>query len=186
MENPYAPPKSNDLSGPALAAVHISGKALVLPKEFTFPPICIKTGEAENLVPLQKRRLSWYPPLMIVLVALSPLVFAIIALIFRKKGLIHFQLTKEIARKRKSAIMRNWLLFFASFGAFFMAAKMPDNQISIFVLAGTVLFLASLIGAIIAARFLRPQKIDKVQIQLLGIPPEVQQRIVELCQLQAV
>ena len=183
MENPYAPPKTNDLSAPIISSVYISGKALVIPKDFTFPTICIKTGETENLVPLRKRRLSWCPPLMVILIV-APLIFILVAIFFQKRGLIHYQLSKKVARKRRNALWINWLLLFAYILFTFVSVTSKKEGIPLFGIAGVVLLFTSLIRAVIAGRFLRAEKIDKLHIHLLGIPPEVQRRILELCQPQ--
>src|SRR5687768_17487070 len=91
--NPYAAPKTADLVVPATDEISYDGESLRIPKEFTFPPVCLKTGAVDDLAPPMRRKVSGYPPLLAILIILNLLIFIIVAACVSKKGVFHFQLS---------------------------------------------------------------------------------------------
>src|SRR5688572_6592154 len=168
--NPYAAPKSADLLSPNRNQISYDGKVLTIPKEFTFPPICLKSGAVTDLTSPRKRRLTWYPPLLLLLFVLNPLVFALVAIFFSKKGVIHFQLSQEIARKRRNVILRNWGLFSLSIMLGGAAAALRSGGLG---LAAIACLLLTIILSSVASRFLWSKKVDKTHIYLCGVPDDV-------------
>src|SRR5687767_10308802 len=114
--NPYQAPKTADFLATDPGQIVYDGKTLMIPKQFTFPAGCLKTGAVTDLTPPQRRKLSWYPPLVGILIIINILIFAIVAACVSKKGVIHFQLTNTVARKRRNTLLRNWAIFGISVG----------------------------------------------------------------------
>jgi hypothetical protein len=84
--NPYEAPKTADLLAPSIEQITYDGTSLKIPKHFTFPPVCLKTGAVTDLTPQRKRKLSWYPPLLGLLSILNLLICILVAACVSKKG----------------------------------------------------------------------------------------------------
>jgi uncharacterized membrane protein len=173
--NPYEAPKSVDLLAPSADQIVYDGKSLMIPKHFTFPPICLKTGAATDLAPQRRRKLSWYPPLLAILIVLNILIFVLVAACVSKKGEIYFHLSKEVARKRRNVLLRNWGLFGLSIVAGCLAIGSQSTPLGV---ASAVLFLLTIILSTVASRFLWAKRIDKTHIWLCGVPDEIAQALV--------
>src|SRR6188474_1902028 len=173
--NPYEAPKSAGLLSATLAQISYDGKALKIPKDFTFPPICIKTGETTDLGPQQTRKLSWFPPLVAVLIIFGLIPFLLVALLVSKKGEIRFQVSNEVARKRRKAVLRNWGLFLLSIVLFGLAIAQSSP---ILAWGGTLFFLAALVFGMATSRYINVKSIDKTHIWLLGIPQHVAEKLI--------
>lgn len=168
--NPYAPPKNADSLAPSKDEILYDGETLMIPKKFTFPPVCLKTGAVTDLTPPQRRKLAWYPPLLAILLIVNILIFAIVAAIVSKKGEIHYQLSRTIAAKRRNALVRNWVLVGAGIGCGALALTNPNPAL---ILTAVVLILSGLILSLVASRFLWAKRIDKTHIWLGGVPDHV-------------
>lgn len=113
-----------------------SGKFLVIRKGAQLPDHCIKTNK-----PAHGKRfratLYWYPPILALLILLSPIVYGIVVLAVRKKAIVYVGVTEEILRKRRRAILGGWIV--GIFGFFFFTAALSLAEID---LAGLLLLLS--------------------------------------------
>jgi hypothetical protein len=174
--NPYAAPKTAaNLLATNLQQISYDGESLMIPKHFVFPPVCLKTGAVSDLTPQRRRKLSWYPPLLGLLIILNLLIFAIVAACVSKKGEIYFQLSSEVARKRRNALLRNWGIFALGIVCIPLAVV---NRSTIFGLLATACILTALILGLVASRFLWAKRIDATHIWLRGVPDEVARALV--------
>jgi hypothetical protein len=174
--NPYEAPKSTDLLSLSAGQIEYDGKILKVPKNFTFPPVCLKTGTTTDLTPLLSRKMSWFPPLLALLILLNLLIFLIVAACVSKKGMIHYYLSKEVARKRRNVMIRNWGLFMlllVFIGSGF-AAKMY-----FFAIPAVVVLLVLAGFCISASCFLSAKRIDSTHIWLAGVPPVAAHALIE-------
>ena len=168
--NPYAAPKTTDLLAPNADQIIYDGESLMIPKRFTFPAICLKTGAVNDLLPPRRRKLSWYPPLLALLLILNVLIFLIVAAFVSKRGEIYFYLSREAARKRRNVLLRNWMLLALSI---VLGAVGIANQNPMLIGVAGLLVLAALILGIVASRFLWAKRIDATHIWLRGVPDEI-------------
>jgi hypothetical protein len=181
MENPYAPPLSN-VSQISSGVLSTDGVALVIPQDFRFPAICIKTGATENLAPIRTSRLIWRHPAVRVVHLLVPLLYLLEVPYFQREGIFDFHVTEKIALECKRSLQRINRLFYGGItciASVFIVQNMDYTEFA--AIAGTVLLMSSIICRLIAGRFLSAQKITKTHVHLLGIPSDVQRQIMELC-----
>jgi len=173
--NPYEAPKSSDLLATGVAQIVYDGKTLMIPKDYTFPPICLKTGATTDLAQQKTRKFSWFPPLVVLLIFFGLIVFLIVAVCVSKKGEIRFQVTNEVARKRRKALLRNWCLALLTVALGGLAIAAQSGPLGI---AAAICFLLTLGFSIAAGQFLSVKRIDKTHIWLLGIPGDVARTLV--------
>jgi hypothetical protein len=173
--NPYAAPKSRDLLAPSAGQIMYDGQALMIPKQFTFPPICIKTGVATDLTPQRRRKLSWYPPMLAILIVLNVLIFLLVAAFVSKRGEIHFQLSREVARKRRNVLLRNWAVFALSIVTGIVGLSQGSPAV---IIAAAGLLIIAIILSSTASRFLWAKRIDKTHIWLCGVPDPIARALV--------
>ena len=85
--NPYAAPIINappsSIGRPQ--EVFMQGDLLIVPKVYTFPAICLRTGVTENLSKPIKRAVSWYHPAWVLLILTGLIIFLIVVLCIQKR-----------------------------------------------------------------------------------------------------
>jgi hypothetical protein len=171
MENPYLPPQSDTSIQATPLTLEFDGKSLIVPRNFTFPAMCIKTGVLTDLGPQRVRNMAWYPPLTFLLFFIGgPILFLLIGMFFKKTGVVRFHISREIAQKRRKRLLRNWALFALSIVLFVVAGMIDDGRLGI---AGLVVSVLCLIFSVVESQFLTTVKIDKNRIWLRGIPEAI-------------
>lgn len=176
LDNPYQPPATLDLLAPSTGGLRLDGKALVAPKGYIFPAICLKTGATEDLNPRERRKFSWSSPKLAILIIVNILIYALVASICAKRGEVHFHLSRNAARKRRNALLGNWGLLFLAIACFILGATTDTPA---YFWAGGVSMLLCLIFGIIASRFFWAQKVDKTHIWIRGIPENVAEALIQ-------
>jgi uncharacterized membrane protein len=124
--NPYAAPDLT-IQPQALTScqeVFMQGDLLIVPKTYTFPPICLHTGSTENLSKPIKRAVTWYHPAWALLILTGVIIFLIVVLCIQKKATLIFQLSLAAKQARMRKILISWGVFFSSIGFFFLAGKL--------------------------------------------------------------
>jgi hypothetical protein len=174
--NPYAVPASPLVLPPSLTSARIEGAKLAIPKDWQSPPVCLLSGDIQDLTPLRRARLTWMNPGFLLFIFLSPILFVLIALLVQKKGKIYYHLSAAQAAQRKQRLQTNWTLFASAVLAFVAAYIWSSIAAGA---AGVVLLLLCLILAVTWCRLLKVAKIDKTTIWLTGIPFPVMLRIVQ-------
>ena len=175
LENPYLPPTTHDLLAPSRDEIRMEKKALVVPKGYVFPAVCVKTGTTDELMPRELRKFKWCNPALGVLIIVNVLIYLLIASLCSKRGEIQFQISRAIARKRRNTILWNWGLFLLSIGCFILGGARNEPA---FFAAGAVAILTCLIIGHNASRFLWTEKVDKTHIWIRGIPERVAEALV--------
>ncbi len=144
-----------------------SGKTLMLEIGTELPERCVKCNGVANLQRL-KRRLYWHNPAVYLAILVNLIVYAIIAVLVRKKADTAVSLCAEHASARKRDILIGVigapLAFIASI--FGYTSDWPALGI-----IGTVLFLVALIYSLFRARVVSAQKIDEKYVTLTGVCP---------------
>lgn len=169
--NPYAAPEAG------LAPQHFAteedegrgvwrdGKTLVMAKAARLPSRCVRCNEPATF--RLKRTLSWHTPLLYVLL-ISPLIYVIVALIFRQTAKVQIPLCERHRAKRSKAIATCWLVALAGFALCF--APVFNSDLMPLIGVGTLMILGALVGALFIA-VVTPRKIDKTHAWLDKVSP---------------
>lgn len=165
--NPYAPPQSNPQS--AMMAPHQqqyvggvwrTGDLLVMQKGASLPHRCLVCNQPAA-VQLPKK-LYWHHPGLYFL-AISPVIYIIVALIVRKKADLVLPLCAEHAEKRKKSATIAALLL--TFGLVVMAGSCTQIEgdgaaFGLIWLAGFAMLIAGAVVTNVGANPVAPKKID--------------------------
>ena len=177
MDDPYVPPKDSDFSVQAVPTVlSFDRDSLVVPHEFTFPAMCVKTGAIENLAPQIVYRLYWYRSGLIMLLwplpVLIPSLFPGIHCVFR------FHVTNVVFIRERRCRFAQELLLYAAVALFTSLIFLSSDS-------GTVLISGILFGVICLVlsfhmrQLLQIHFADKNHIWLRGVSESVAQELVE-------
>lgn len=158
-QQPYFPPPSHNFN-----TIWRSKSVLVMTKQALLPDRCVKcnapTGER------LKRKLNWHHPALYLLIFISILVYAIIALVLRKSATVNLGLCEDHLSARRQSIAITWLLGLLAVVSFVVASLAEDLT---FAVVGCVLLLACAIYGIIKIRVVVPSKIDEHFVWLKGV-----------------
>jgi hypothetical protein len=158
-EQPYFPPPSHNFN-----TVWRSKALLVMTKQAALPDRCIKCNAptAERL----KRKLQWHPPALYLLILISILVYAIVAMVVRKTATVHVGLCNEHRESRKlSMIITVFLVVVAALSAIAgVQFETPG-----LVLAAVAFVLGAAIYGSISLRVVVPTKIDEHFVWIKGV-----------------
>lgn len=172
--NPYAAPRAEtktiieDMNLLEEGGLWRDGNLLVCRKGTEFPDQCLKCNAPAEGYRL-KKSLSWHNPLWFVL-AVSPLIYIIVALCVRHTAKIRAPLCPRHRSKRRWTIAIGWIGSLAGLGVIFLGAPMP-GQAGTFTTIGAVVFLVFLLYGIIGSNYLVPKRIDKNFAWLRKISP---------------
>lgn len=140
----------------AFQPVQREGRDLVVWKGGTLPPFCVKCGRAVHDEPV-RRKFYWHSPLIYLTILASILIYAIVALVVRKRFDLAVPLCESHFRLRRIWMSVAAALMLAAFPALFLgvASGYPGT--------GLLVFLAALLGGggvwTVVAPILRPRKI---------------------------
>jgi hypothetical protein len=167
--NPYAAPQA-PLQAEAVAIegkYWRDGKQLVVRDQCKLPARCIKCGASAPLA-AKPRKFYWHSPALYLLILLSILIYAIAAVIVRKKVEVTLGLCAEHARRRKlgiaaclAGIAGGFLLLFAGLA----------QDSSPMMLAGPLLVLAGIVCGLVFGRMMTPARIDHDFARFNGCSP---------------
>jgi hypothetical protein len=131
------------------------------------PHRCIKCNEPAD-EPTKKRRVYWHHWALYLLILINILIYAIVALVVRKKALVSAGLCAEHKKRRRIALTFGWtgsiaglLLLSNGFGSGSPTAGAK-------MLFGILAILVSIIVGMIFARVVYAKKIDKSYVRLKG------------------
>lgn len=158
-------------------SVSTEGRDLVVPRDAEFPRICLMSGATEDLIEVPiRRQLTWHHPAVYLAILLNLLVYAILALIVRKKSSHRFYLSRTEKARHANWHRANWLIFLGSFGMFFAAGASDRGELVLVGLAG---LLASIVIYVAKVRLLQATRIDDTYTWVRGIPRHVLPKVVE-------
>lgn len=165
----YAPPYQAPLSyAPPAAGVWRRHEQIVLLKRAELPDACVKCNTPVTSAAKLKQRFYWHTPALYAL-AISPLLYAIVAAIISKRATLYVGLCAEHKTARSNAMVFSWLIgllgFFGMFVCF--ASELPA--------LGLLCLLMTFVGPLIwilGGQSLKPTEIDDTHIWLKGACPE--------------
>jgi hypothetical protein len=166
--NRYAPPKAVVEDRGDDAGMWREGKLLVLRKDARFPDRCIKCN-APSVAPKRRCSLSWHSPWLYLLLFLAVLLYAIVAMIVRKRAVVHVGLCERHQKRVLWGRIIGWgglAIELLLVGAALIAI---DSDYALVALA---LLAPWLVATIVVNRLVLPQRIDERYVRLKGCGPE--------------
>jgi len=133
-------------------------------RESALPHRCIKCN-APAAEGTKVRTVYWHHPGIYLLILLQVFLYALVALIVRKKARVTFSLCAEHRTRYWKGLAVGWIGSFAGIGV--VIYGISGDQVWTMV-EGGVLLLVSLVTGITWARLLSPQRIDEEYVRLRG------------------
>lgn len=168
--NPYRPPEApvqafvlaDQNDG---AVVWSDGKALVAVRDCAFPQRCVKCNAPLARAQMRARNFYWHTPWLYLLILPSILIYAIVAMIARKKSSHDLGLCAQHLRRRRSFIAIGWSWPLAPLvgGMLF-----DDVGVVLGVFASLILILVGMTGS----RVMSAAKIDERRARYTGCGKE--------------
>ncbi|WP_018604353.1 hypothetical protein [Uliginosibacterium gangwonense] len=140
------------------------GKILVIARESALPHRCIKCN-APVAEGTKVRNVYWHHPALYLLILLQVLIYALVAVLVRKKARITFSLCAEHRGKYWKGLAVGWIGTLAGIGV--TIHGVTGDQVWTTV-EGSVLLLVSVVIGIGWTRLLSPQRIDEDYVRLRG------------------
>lgn len=163
LHNPYAPPRAALDSGGS-GGVWRLGKSVVMHLGAELPHRCVKcNAPAEE--PIKERTLYWHTPALYLIALVALLIYAIVALIVRKKATVAPGLCTTHRKRRNLWIAVGCLGPVAGL-ALAIQAGTGDNCGG--MAAGILLLLVSLVTALLMARIVYAERIEGDYVRLRG------------------
>lgn len=144
-----------------------SPKLLVLRRDAELPDRCVRCNGPAHGYRL-KRKLYWHPPAYYLLILLSILIYAVVAIIVRKKATVHIGLCEEHRKGRKLAILTSCGL---GAGAVLSCVIAGVSGNAFWVIPGILLLLSALILAAVKTSVISAARIDAEYVRLKGAQP---------------
>jgi hypothetical protein len=166
--NPYAPSRASlagaTVAPPESGGAWRDGALLILSPDTALPSRCVKCNEPAD-EPTKNRRIYWHSPWLYLLVLVNILIYAVVALIVRKKAAIAPGLCSAHKKRRRIGIAIAWTLLLAGLAILFMGVARGEAQ---GVLAGLLVILAAIVVSTSVTRILRAKRIDAKYVRLKG------------------
>lgn len=150
-------------------------KSIITGMEATFPAKCIKCNHP-IIAKWYKKTLYWHSPFFYLLILLNLLIYAVIALIVRRKVVVEFGLCKKHVTERR------WALFLAvlfDVGGVVVLIGGAANESVVVIIAGIGLLIAGIVLGLTKARLLVPKKIEKERAYIVGACSDFLQELPE-------
>ena len=144
------------------------GKKIMTVSETPFPDRCVKCNAPANGFRL-KRNLSWHPPAYFLLLLCNLLVYAIVAMVVRKKAVLHVGLC-EIHRKQRT--IANIACAIGVLGGLAMIFGGAFGSSGWLALTGFAFLLVGAIWGAAKGRTVSATKIDKENVWVSGAGKE--------------
>jgi hypothetical protein len=162
---PYASPAAYQ---PApTAGVWQDGNVIVAFNGAVFPPRCVKCNAQAEPARALRKEYYWHHPAIFFTVLAGVLLYAILAVVIRKKGTVTFCLCDLHRAKRRNGILLGWILIPGGIALMIASAVYQNGWIT---LVGALVFIAGVIAAM-RAQPLKPKKIDDHYLWLKGGGP---------------
>ncbi|NYF23088.1 hypothetical protein HDC36_004578 [Xanthomonas sp. JAI131] len=141
------------------------GDDLLCLRDTPFPAHCVKCGVALRNDELKKRTFYWHAPGWYVLILVSVVIYAIAALIARKRSSHVLGMCAEHRRRRNRFV----LLTAAAFVVAPLLGFAVGDEAGLWL--GLGLFLAMLVAGLLGARILVPRRMDERYARYKGVAP---------------
>jgi hypothetical protein len=140
------------------------GKKVVAHTQTTLPARCYKCNQEVTSPPLT-RKLYWHPVGWYLLIFINIIIYAIIAMIIRKRATLEIYLCEHHVQRRKYFIIGGWTG--AVLGIFGTFAGIIFN-VGWVTVTGILLLIAATIVGVVGAQYVRPTRIKGDTVWLSG------------------
>jgi hypothetical protein len=171
-QNPFAPPSvAADLPPPVAQSPDgvpwREGAHAVCPLEAVWPARCVRCNKPVT-TPLMKRTLYWHHPAVYLLLMTNVIIFAVVAAIVRKRGIVHLALCEEHRKRRALGLWVGWGGSILCFIAMIVAAPAlsSDEAVLVILILGLVGFLVCIVVGVLMGQIVAPVRIDKQLIRV--------------------
>jgi hypothetical protein len=153
------------------------GNQLVMHRLAMLPNRCVKSGEPAN--DRLRRNLSWHHPAIYLTLLISILIYAILAIVLRRKATVYVGLSEAWFRKRRRAIGIGWtvaLLGLATMIISFILFSDPRSGApwaGWVVLLGVLMILGGAIYGILFSQIITPARITDQYVWIKGVHPSL-------------
>jgi hypothetical protein len=169
--NPYAPSAASLAGATVIPAdsggAWRDGKLLILTREAALPNRCVRCNEPSQ-EPTKSRRVYWHSPWLYLLILANILIYALVALIVRKKAVVAPGLCSEHKKRRRIGIGIAWALLIAGFALMFTGIPTAKGAA---VIGGLLLIMVALLVSANVSRIVRANRIDAQYVRLKGCGP---------------
>jgi hypothetical protein len=170
--NPFAPSRATLDGGTATphrvqgdSAVWRDGRVAVLLPDAPLPRRCVKCNEPAH-DPTRTRKVFWHSQWLYLLLLFNLVVFAIVAVVVRKKALIAPGLCGEHKKRRRNALVVGWV---GSLSGFVTLVVSAGGSLGFWgVLLGLFVTIGSIIVGMVYGRIVYASKIDAGHVRLKG------------------
>jgi hypothetical protein len=137
----------------------------VLSREATaLPTRCVKCNEPAA-EPTKARKLYWHSSWIYLLIVVNILIYAVVAIIVRKKVVVAPGLCSVHKRNRRIGIGVSWTILIAGLALLCIGVSTGDSA---GVGGGMLVMLAAILVSVFVSRILRANRIDARYIRLKG------------------
>jgi len=164
--NPYAPPSADLSRGPAREgedALWRDGRILVMRRDSVLPDRCIKCNEPALGYKL-RRVLYWHRPAWYWLILVSVLIYAIVAMIVRKRAIVEVGLCPAHRQRRYLAVVLGILALCGGLGG--CLAYASESEAAVYL--GLILAVAGVVIAGFGSQVVTASQIDDNYVRLKG------------------
>jgi hypothetical protein len=167
--NPYAAPRADVNAGAGgqyavPGAFWRSGPILMTRHAAVLPARCVKCN-AELQEPLKKQRFYWHHQAWFALVLLNAIIYIVVAIMVRRHADVSYGLCALHRQRRKRGILLAVGAVLLSLALLFVGIA---NSLPALILSALLVFLMSIVIAIVKGRTLLPVRIDKSGARLKG------------------
>jgi hypothetical protein len=177
VENPYASPEAPP-AGPHSGASHssgyfVDGNLLVARDGAILPSRCIKTNLPIGPVDwTSTKKLTWTPPWVWLLILVSPVVLAIVAVIVQKKAKVTISMARPIRSKQVKQSAFGWCGAALGVAILWFSCLQDQDWIAWGIGGGILLILVGLVFVSIPSSMLRVTKFKDGWFSIKGCSPE--------------
>lgn len=139
------------------------------------PDGCVKCGAPA--VKRKVKKLSWHEPWLYVLLLVSPLIYAVVAMIVQKKARVEYGFCGEHLKRHAYLVLSGWGTFGLSILLFFSPLLLGDAGVWL-LFCGMLGFIVAIVLGVIASR--RPiwaHKITDQYVWIEGVSPAVREKL---------
>jgi hypothetical protein len=174
--NPYAPSAASLKRGSAApdvtgeVRVWRDGKNLIMLHDASLAARCVKCNEPAQ-DPTKVRTLYWHHPAVYLVILFNIIVYAIVAMIVRRKADVDPGLCARHKKKRFLALTLGWAGVLLGIGTVIASAASEEPSPGLLII-GVLLFFVSILVAIRMGRIVYAKKIENQLVRLRGCGEE--------------